>query len=268
MFGQDAVWKLREAYSNVTGKSAPENWQAPQIAKELFSAYDRLRLQEVYGLLEEGLAKEKEGKLEEAIAAFDKVLARQPLLDRRGEMVPAYVAFAKTLEESDAPRSLSLLRKALRLWPESPRGHGAEDYKFRTNWTSPMVYSPHDTSVVYYGSHVVHKTTTEGRSWDVISPDLTRAVPPPDFLALWGEAAARPVAVFELPAEPLEWSIETAPRPATTRGRVVAECDIALHRARVSVAAELSYQVGAQARDDADMKTQFYSLIGGVRLRL
>lgn len=120
-FGQDAVWKLREAYANVTGKSAPENWQASQIAKELFAAYDRLRLQEVYGLLEEGLAKEKEGKVEEAVAAFDKVLARQPLLDRRGEMVPAYVAFAKTVEESDPPRSLALLRKALRLWPESPR---------------------------------------------------------------------------------------------------------------------------------------------------
>ncbi len=63
------------------------------------------------------------------------------------------------------------------VWPESPRGHGAEDYKFRTNWTSPMVHSPHDPTVVYYGSHVVHKTTSEGRAWEVISPDLTRADP-------------------------------------------------------------------------------------------
>jgi tetratricopeptide (TPR) repeat protein len=120
-FGQDAVWKLREAYSNVTGKAAPEGWQAAQIAKELFAAYDRLRLQEVYGLLDEGLAKEKEGKLEDAVAAFDKVLARQPMIDRRGETVPAYAAYAEKLEESEPAKALAVFRKAARLWPESPR---------------------------------------------------------------------------------------------------------------------------------------------------
>jgi tetratricopeptide (TPR) repeat protein len=120
-FGQDAVWKLREAYSNVTGKAAPEGWQSAQIAKELFAAYDRLRLQEVYGLLDEGLAKAQDGKLEEAVAAFDKVLARQPMIERRSEMVPAYVLYAQKIEESDPPKSLAVFRKAVRLWPESPR---------------------------------------------------------------------------------------------------------------------------------------------------
>lgn len=125
-FGQDAVWKLREAYSNVSGKAAPEGWDAAHVAKELFSAYDRLRLQEVYGLLDEGLAREKEGKLEEAIAAFDKVLARQPLIDRRGEMVGAYAAYAKQIEDTDPARSLTLFRKAKRLWPESARAKQIE----------------------------------------------------------------------------------------------------------------------------------------------
>ena len=120
-FGQDAVWKLREAYSNLTGNTAPDGWQAAQIAKELFSAYDRLRLQEVYGLLDEGLAKEKEGKLEEAIAAFDKVLARQPMIERRREMVSAYVAYADALEEPEPEKALAVYRKAARLWPESAR---------------------------------------------------------------------------------------------------------------------------------------------------
>lgn len=125
-FGQDAVWKLREAYANVTGKPAAEGVPATQIAKELFAAYDKLRLQEVYGLLEEGLAKTKDGKHDEAVAAFDKVLARQPMLDRRGEMVPAYVALAQSLEDSDPARSLALFRKAARLWPESPRASQIE----------------------------------------------------------------------------------------------------------------------------------------------
>jgi tetratricopeptide (TPR) repeat protein len=120
-FGQDAVWKLREAYANLTGKSAPEAWPAAEVAKELFLAYDRVRLQEVYGLLDDGLKKEKDGKLEEAVAAFDKVLARQPMLDRRAEMVPAYVAHAQKLQDGDPVASLALLRKAARLAPEGPR---------------------------------------------------------------------------------------------------------------------------------------------------
>jgi tetratricopeptide (TPR) repeat protein len=121
LFGQDAVWKLREAYANVTSKTAPDGWSAADVAKDLFAAYDKLRLQEVYGLLDDGLAREKEGKLDEAVASFDKVLARQPLLDRRAEMVAAYVAHADKLEDGDAPQALGVLRKALRLSPDGPR---------------------------------------------------------------------------------------------------------------------------------------------------
>jgi tetratricopeptide (TPR) repeat protein len=120
-FGQDAIWKLREAYATVTGKPAPDGVPAAAIAKDLFAAYDRMRLQEVYGLLDEGLARVQEGKLEEAVLAFDKVLARHPMIERRGEMVSGYVAYALTLEETDPPRALALLRKASRLWPETPR---------------------------------------------------------------------------------------------------------------------------------------------------
>ena len=120
-FGQDAIWKVREAYQNVLNHPAPDNASAAQVEKELFAAYDKIRLQEVYGLLESGIKATSDGKLEEAIAAFDKVLARQPMLDRRGEMVPAYVQYALTFEDSDPLRAKELLRKAQRLWPESPR---------------------------------------------------------------------------------------------------------------------------------------------------
>lgn len=120
-YGQDAIWKLREAYTNLTGKGAPDGWTAADVARELFAAYDRFRLQEVYGLLEAGLAKEKAGNLDEAIAAFDKVLARQPMLDRRGEMVPAYVAHAQKIEDEDPVKALAIFRKAARLAPNGPR---------------------------------------------------------------------------------------------------------------------------------------------------
>jgi hypothetical protein len=119
-YGQDAIWKLREAYANVTGKNAAEGATAAEVARDLFAAYDRLRLQEVYGLLEEGLAKHKDGKLEDAVVAFDKVLARQPMLDRRAEMVPAFVAYAQSIEDSDPPKALGIFRKAARLAPDGP----------------------------------------------------------------------------------------------------------------------------------------------------
>lgn len=134
--GQDALWKLREAYQNLAGKAAPEGATAAEVATELFATYDKLRLQEVYGLLEDGLARERESatakdavererKLDAAIAAFDKVLARQPELDRRAEMVPAYVAHAARLvgrmTTSDRGAARTALQKALRLAPDGPR---------------------------------------------------------------------------------------------------------------------------------------------------
>ena len=121
-FGQEAIWKLREAYSNLVGKSAPDGWSAEQIGKELFAAYDRFRLEDVYALLEQGLEAQKNGKNDDAVTAFDKVLARQPMLDRRAEMVPAYYALGMATHEADRPRARALLRKAERLDPTgSPR---------------------------------------------------------------------------------------------------------------------------------------------------
>lgn len=120
-YGQDAIWKLREAYTALTGKPANEGWTAPELAKQLFDAYDKFRLQEVYAVLDEALAKQKAGQLDEAIAAFDKVLARQPMLDRRGEMVAGYVQYAQAMEERDRSGALAYLRKALRLDEAGPR---------------------------------------------------------------------------------------------------------------------------------------------------
>jgi len=120
-YGQDAQWKLREAYGVLTGESAPDGMPAADLAKRLFDAYDRFRLQEVYALLDAGLARQREDKLDEAVADFDQVLARQPLLDRRAEMVPGYVAYGESIESKDRPAALATLRKALRLDDRGPQ---------------------------------------------------------------------------------------------------------------------------------------------------
>jgi len=59
-------------------------------------------------------------------------------------------------------------------WPENPSGHGAEDMKYRFQWTAPIAGSPHDPHVIYHGAQVIFKTADGGQSWIAISPDLTR----------------------------------------------------------------------------------------------
>ena len=60
------------------------------------------------------------------------------------------------------------------VWPMDNSGHGAEDLKYRLGWTQPILISPHDPHVMYTTAERVFKTTDEGKSWTVISPDLTR----------------------------------------------------------------------------------------------
>jgi len=59
-------------------------------------------------------------------------------------------------------------------WPETNIGHGAADGRYRFQWTAPIHISPNDANVLYMASNVVFKSTDEGMSWTVISPDLTR----------------------------------------------------------------------------------------------
>jgi len=44
----------------------------------------------------------------------------------------------------------------------------------RFQWTEPILVSPHDPKVLYTSGEVVFKSTDEGNSWQIISPDLTR----------------------------------------------------------------------------------------------
>ncbi|MDX1631045.1 MAG: glycosyl hydrolase [Thermoanaerobaculia bacterium] len=59
-------------------------------------------------------------------------------------------------------------------YPEMAVGQRAADLKYRFQWNAPIEISPHDPSVLYHTSNHVHRSTDEGQSWEVISPDLTR----------------------------------------------------------------------------------------------
>ena len=59
-------------------------------------------------------------------------------------------------------------------WPQMAVGQQALDLRYRFQWNAPVRISPHDPSVLYHCSNVVHRTTDEGATWEIISPDLSR----------------------------------------------------------------------------------------------
>jgi photosystem II stability/assembly factor-like uncharacterized protein len=60
------------------------------------------------------------------------------------------------------------------VWPLSTGGYAAADVQYRFVWDAPFAISPSDHNTIYTGSQFVHASTDGGRSWHVISPDLTR----------------------------------------------------------------------------------------------
>jgi photosystem II stability/assembly factor-like uncharacterized protein len=59
-------------------------------------------------------------------------------------------------------------------YPNNPMGAGADVLKYRFQWNFPIVFSQHDPNTLYAAANVLFKSTDEGNSWQVISPDLTR----------------------------------------------------------------------------------------------
>ena len=49
--------------------------------------------------------------------------------------------------------------------------------KYRCHWTPPLAMDPFDKETVYFGCQVVFRTSNQGQSWSVISPDLSTQDP-------------------------------------------------------------------------------------------
>jgi photosystem II stability/assembly factor-like uncharacterized protein len=82
--------------------------------------------------------------------------------------------------------------------------------RFRYNWSSPLILSPHDSKIVYLGSNYLFRSTDRGESWTIISPDLSTKDPdyttpaPPGFMGERGgaETHASLITVVESPLRP------------------------------------------------------------------
>ena len=62
-------------------------------------------------------------------------------------------------------------------WPRIVMGEPARDMPERWNWTYPIAVAPTPPHALYVGSQHLWRSLDEGRSWEKISPDLTRAEP-------------------------------------------------------------------------------------------
>lgn len=48
-----------------------------------------------------------------------------------------------------------------------------DSVRLRFNWNAAIADDPFDPTAIYFGSQFVHKTTDQGASWQILSPDLT-----------------------------------------------------------------------------------------------
>jgi photosystem II stability/assembly factor-like uncharacterized protein len=63
------------------------------------------------------------------------------------------------------------------IYPQNRYGHAPNDIKYRFPRQTVIYVSPHDPHTIYQASHVLHRSTDEGVTWQVISPDLTAHEP-------------------------------------------------------------------------------------------
>jgi len=64
-------------------------------------------------------------------------------------------------------------QQAVSVQPLGNAGGPASALKYRFNWNTPVVASPHDNNTVYFGGNVLFQSRDFGRTWKAISPDLT-----------------------------------------------------------------------------------------------
>ncbi len=60
------------------------------------------------------------------------------------------------------------------IYPFSQSGHGAEDLKYRFQWTAPILVSRHNPRILYHASNILFRSKDGGQSWESVSLDMTR----------------------------------------------------------------------------------------------
>lgn len=117
-FGKNAIWPLREAYEEATGKRASRDWTSEKLQKELEALYDDERKQKADDTLNKGIAALRALDLKTMARYFDQILADYPDYEKRSQMAPGYAAMGqKYLSADDLALAMRAYRRAIRLSP-------------------------------------------------------------------------------------------------------------------------------------------------------
>jgi hypothetical protein len=120
LYGDAAVWALREGYEKTLGERAPLAWTWQRVARELFARFDQQRRADLFGWYEQGREAERNGDARAACRAFDQVLVRDPRFELGSSMVESYLRCAQQSADSDAQGALLAAARAERLEPTGP----------------------------------------------------------------------------------------------------------------------------------------------------
>jgi len=115
LLGDVAAWQLRDAYLNTTGKRPPRDWTWKRTARELFTEFDRLRLEEIYGIFSSAKKARDAGDLAAMGVGFDQVLLLNPEFSQRAEMAEGYLKLADQLRSEKPKEALFMLERVTRI---------------------------------------------------------------------------------------------------------------------------------------------------------
>jgi photosystem II stability/assembly factor-like uncharacterized protein len=76
--------------------------------------------------------------------------------------------------------------RSIRVYPERQGERPNAEVRYRFQWNAPIRLSPHDPDVLYTTSQHVHRSTDQGESWEVVSPDLTLGPDSPETMGVPG----------------------------------------------------------------------------------
>lgn len=126
LLGEIGAWQLKDAYLNITGKLPPRDWTWKRTARELFTEYDRLELEEAYALLARGERALADKKYADMARSFNEIVARVPSFQEPEKLALGYLNAARAVQLADPTFAIELSYRAEQLFSNPEQKNEAE----------------------------------------------------------------------------------------------------------------------------------------------